>query len=115
MELGLTTWGEDSKVENTRSDCHAWGASPNIEFFRTILGINSDGVGFSKVRIEPHLGNLTKIAGEMPHPQGKISTRYQLEKKKWNIEITLPGNVAGTFVLKGNTLTLKPGKNTFEL
>jgi glycogen debranching enzyme len=54
MELGLTTWAEDSQVEQARSDCHAWGSSPNIEFFRTILGIDSDAPGFTRVRIEPH-------------------------------------------------------------
>ena len=38
MAMGLTTWGEDANVFGTRSDCHAWGASPNIELFRTVLG-----------------------------------------------------------------------------
>jgi alpha-L-rhamnosidase len=32
INLGMTTWGEDSNVAGTRSDCHAWGASPNIGF-----------------------------------------------------------------------------------
>ena len=41
IELGMTTWGETSAVENTRSDCHAWGSSPNIELFRITLGIES--------------------------------------------------------------------------
>ena len=44
----------------------------NIEFFRTVLGIDSDAPGFTKVRIEPHLGTLKKIAGEMRHPKGKL-------------------------------------------
>ena len=35
MALGLSTWAE--QPEPSRSDCHAWGSSPNIEFFRTIL------------------------------------------------------------------------------
>jgi hypothetical protein len=40
MNMGLTTWAETSEVNTTRSDCHAWGSSPNIEFFRIILGID---------------------------------------------------------------------------
>ena len=56
ISLGLTTWAEISEVSRSRSDCHAWGASPNIEFFRTVLGIDSDAPGFKKIKIEPHLG-----------------------------------------------------------
>jgi len=56
IKMGLTTWAEISDLEHNRSDCHAWGSSPNIEFFRTVLGIDTDAPGFRKVRIEPHLG-----------------------------------------------------------
>ena len=41
-KMGLTTWAEESNLQATRSDCHAWGASPNIEFFRTVLGVDID-------------------------------------------------------------------------
>jgi len=82
MNMGLTTWGETSDVNNTRSDCHAWGASPNIEFFRTILGIDSDAPGFTKVKIEPHLGIIKSIGGEIPHPNGKIKVKYELKNGK---------------------------------
>jgi hypothetical protein len=99
IELGLTTWAEISEIEHARSDCHAWGASPNIEFYRVILGIDSDAQGFSKVKIEPHLGNLTQIKGEIPHPQGKIVCDYSQIGKQWKIQIESP--VEGTFVWKG--------------
>ncbi|RZK70340.1 MAG: alpha-rhamnosidase, partial [Pedobacter sp.] len=42
IKLGLTTWAEDSSLQTVRSECHAWGASPNIEFFRIVLGIDTD-------------------------------------------------------------------------
>ena len=51
IKEGLTTWAEISDINNSRSDCHAWGASPNIEFFRTVLGIDSDAPSFKKVKI----------------------------------------------------------------
>ncbi len=57
IKMGMTTWAEISDINNARSDCHAWGASPNIEFFRTVLGIDSDAPGFAKVKIEPKLGD----------------------------------------------------------
>jgi alpha-L-rhamnosidase len=115
IKLGLTTWGEDSNVETTRSDCHAWGASPNIEFFRTILGIDSDAPGFSKVRVEPHLGPLLKAGGEMPHPNGKIAVNYKLVGKEWKIEINLPEKTTGRFIWKGKSYSLNEGVNMIKI
>ncbi len=115
IELGLTTWGETSEVERTRSDCHAWGSSPNIEFFRIVLGIESDAFYFEKVKIEPHLGSMKQISGEMPHPNGKISVRYRQEGSHWNVEITLPDETTGTFYWQGESHPLQRGLNTFEL
>lgn len=115
IALGLTTWGETSEVESTRSDCHAWGASPNIEFFRTILGIDSDAPYFSKVKIEPHLGSIQQIGGEMPHPDGKISVQYNIESNTLSAEINLPDNVEGSFVWKGESYILNEGENNYLL
>ncbi|PTN07452.1 alpha-L-rhamnosidase C-terminal domain-containing protein [Mangrovibacterium marinum] len=115
IQLGMTTWGEDSQVERTRSDCHAWGASPNIEFFRTVLGIDSDAPGFSKVKIEPHLGDLKKASGSMPHPQGAITVSYALNKKKWTIRIELPEGLTGSFVWNGISYEIQSGGNEFKL
>ena len=112
IEMGLTTWTEDSNVEFTRSDCHAWGSSPNIEFFRTVLGIDSDAPGFRKIRIEPHLGKLTNIGGEIPHPGGKITVSYRLDQGKWHISIGLPKKTSGVLVWKGKIYNLAAGGNT---
>ncbi|PHN06826.1 alpha-L-rhamnosidase-related protein [Flavilitoribacter nigricans] len=115
MELGLTTWGETSQVETTRSDCHAWGSSPNIEFFRIILGIESAAPNFQSVRIAPHLGSIANIAGEMPHPAGTISVAYVRSGEKLQAAITLPEGIGGTFVWKGKTHELKGGANQLDL
>ena len=113
--LGLTTWGETSEVETTRSDCHAWGASPNIEFFRILLGIESNAPYFEKVKIEPHLDSIKEISGEMPHPKGKIAVHYLQEGDKLSAEINLPDETTGTFYWKGNSHALKVGLNIFKL
>lgn len=115
IAMGLTTWGETSDVDKTRSDCHAWGSSPNIEFYRTLLGIDSDGLGFSKVKIEPHLGDIKQISGKIPHPQGEIAVDYQLQQNHWKISLALPRTISGTFIWKGKKYTLKEGQNTFTL
>ncbi len=114
IELGMTTWGETSDVERTRSDCHAWGASPNIEFFRTVLGIESDAPGFRQVKIEPHLGALTNVSGSISHWNGVISASYTLKGSKWSIAIKLPEDIKGIFIWKNKTYTLRTGENSFS-
>jgi hypothetical protein len=115
IAMGLTTWAEYSDISTSRSDCHAWGSSPNIEFFRIVLGIDSDAPGFSKIKIEPHLGTITKVSGEIPHPAGKVAVDYKLENGRWKIAISLPQKTSGSFVWKGTTYLIKAGINSFLL
>ena len=115
INMGLTTWAEIPDINNARSDCHAWGASPNVEFFRTVLGIDSDAPGFAKVKIEPHLGKLKNIQGEIPHPQGKIKAGYQWENGLWRIQIVLPAHTKGRLIWQSKTYPLKEGENHFSL
>lgn len=114
MALGLTTWAE--MPEPSRSDCHAWGASPNIEFYRIVLGIDSDAPGFSRIRIAPSLGKLHEVSGSMPHPKGTIHAAYQLNKRgRGKARLTLPEGTTGTFVWKGQTYPLYAGTQEVEL
>jgi alpha-L-rhamnosidase len=115
IKMGMTTWGETSQVDTTRSDCHAWGASPNIEFFRTVLGIDTDAPGFAKVKIEPHLGSLTAIGGTMAHPKGSIGVNYVYRKKKWHVQVILPSEITGRFIWNGKSYPLTSGNNQLEL
>jgi alpha-L-rhamnosidase len=115
IKIGLTTWAEEPDLNRTRSDCHAWASSPNIEFFKTVLGIASDGPGFTEIKIEPHLGKLTKVKGEIPHPNGKIAVNYVLNHNKWDIKIMLPKNTKGILVWKGKPYSLKSGNNVFSI
>lgn len=116
LSYGMTTWAETSEINSSRSDCHAWGSSPNIEFYRIVLGIDTDAPCFSKVKIEPHLGKLTDTSGSIPHPKGNIAVSYKQRNEKWIIELSLPENTAGRFVWKGKQYLLKGGqKNILKL
>jgi hypothetical protein len=115
MAMGLTTWAETSDVNGTRSDCHAWGASPNIEMFRTVLGIDSDAVAFKRVRIEPHLGSIKEIGGSIPHPSGTISVQYKVNGSHIQATVELPDDVDGLFVWNGKEQYLRSGKNNVKL
>lgn len=115
LRMGMTTWAEISDISATRSDCHAWGSSPNIEFFRTVLGIDSDGQGFKKVRIEPRPGKLQALKGKMPHPAGMIDVQYNIKGSNMEAFIQLPSDTRGIFIWNQKTYPLNPGKNVLNI
>jgi alpha-L-rhamnosidase len=108
---GSTTWAEWSGPR-VRSECHAWGSSPNIELLRTVLGVDSASPGWKKVVVRPHLGKLTRVSGTVPHPAGEITVRLEMRDGKPAGEITLPPGISGEFVWRGIRLPLSPGRNT---
>jgi hypothetical protein len=110
LDLGLTTWAE--KADPTRSDAHAWGASPNIEFLRSIVGVDSTGPRFSRVGITPHLGALTEVSGRVPHPKGFVDVVLKRSGDALDATITLPEGVSGDLFWKGKRYPLQPGAQT---
>jgi len=114
LEQGLTTWAEVADSE-TRSDCHAWGASPNVELFRTVLGIDSAAPGFKRVAIRPAMGALTRVSGSVPHPRGEVSVRLELEGGRLDAVVELPQGVWGDFVWGNERRQLAPGRSAFSL
>ncbi|WP_170831138.1 family 78 glycoside hydrolase catalytic domain [Arachidicoccus rhizosphaerae] len=120
LKIGLTTFAE--KPEPTRSDCHGWSTSPAYDFLATILGITPSAPGFSKVRIEPHLGDLRSANGAMDVPAGQITVG--LERREavagngssgLNAKITLPDGLTGEFIWAGKSYALKPGSQTLTI
>jgi alpha-L-rhamnosidase len=113
LNIGLTTFAEGP--EPTRSDCHAWSASPNYEFLSLVCGIQPAAPGFGKVLIEPFMGTLTRVEGKMPHPKGMI--QVSLEKRGAGIRavITLPTGLTGSFLWRGETKELRSGQQAFDL
>jgi alpha-L-rhamnosidase len=114
IKNGLTTWAEISDHNNARSDCHAWGASPNVEFFRIVLGIDSDAPGFSQILVEPHLGKLNTASGTVPHPKGKIEVKFTKNKQHLRGTVVLPSGTTGRLKWNGKEYSLVPGENKIE-
>jgi hypothetical protein len=113
IDLGLTTFAE--KPDPTRSDCHAWSASPNYDFLATVVGIEPSSPGFKTVKIEPFLGDLKFVKGKMPHPKGTISFDLKRKGEKGiSGEINLPQNLKGEFTWQGKTIKLE-GNTTINL
>jgi alpha-L-rhamnosidase len=113
LDLGLTTFAE--KPDPTRSDCHAWSSSPVYELLATVCGVESASPGFATVRIEPHLGHLTRAEGVVPHPNGEIRVAYELEGAALKARITLPDGVSGTLRWQGKQLPLREGEQTMAV
>jgi hypothetical protein len=114
---GLTTFAEivDRPGAPSRSDCHAWSASPNIEIFRTVLGVDSAAPGFRRVTVRPHLGKLTSVAGAVPHPKGDVEMRIEPQGARFAVTVSLPAGVTGEFAWKGTRRELGAGANRFQV
>ncbi|MBN1478953.1 alpha-L-rhamnosidase [candidate division KSB1 bacterium] len=108
LDLGLTTFAE--RPEPTRSDCHAWSASPNYDLLATVAGIEPASPGFRTVVIKPAFGHLEWIRATVPHPAGEI--RVDLKRRGSRFlegQVELPDQVTGTIIWQGNIMPLKSG------
>jgi hypothetical protein len=113
LQKNLTTFAENP--DPSRSDCHAWSASPNYDFLATVAGIRPGMPGFKTVTIEPALGALNFIKGKMPHPAGDIIFNLKRTGSQGiSGEIILPESLTGTFIWNGKSISLK-GVTKIEL
>jgi hypothetical protein len=108
LDLGLTTFAE--KPDPTRSDCHAWSASPNYDLLATVAGIRPAAAGFEVVSIQPNPGSLEAFEASMPHPRGTITVSYSRPKGKDTFTVVLPEGVTGLFKFKDSTQEIEGGE-----
>ncbi len=113
LSIGLTTFAE--KPEPSRSDCHAWSASPNYDLLATVLGVTPASAGFKTVSIAPNLGSLSFAKGKVPHPNGVI----EMSIKKIGVagmeaSVLLPQNTTGEFLWKGEKISIHAGRQTIK-
>jgi hypothetical protein len=114
LKMGLTTFAE--QPDPTRSDCHAWSASPNYDFLATLCGILPDAPGFKEVLIRPELGELKEVKGSMPIPSGMVEVSLGRNGKSGiSGEITLPRNTGGRLVWGGKEIKLRGGRQQIDL
>ncbi len=112
VRMGVTTLLEqpESPANESRSDCHAWGAHP-IWFMQTgLAGISSDAPFFAKVRVRPCPGGLADLTATHPHPKGWI--KVDLTFKDGAAHGTVDTPVPGVFEFGGRTVPLKAGSNS---
>jgi hypothetical protein len=110
LDIGLTTFAE--KPEPTRSDCHAWSASPLYFFLSGIAGVKPNEPGFKTVLVEPKPGTLDFFNAEVPHTAGKILVSAEgLHSKRTIFKVDLPQNINGVLKWKSKNFSLLPGVN----
>jgi hypothetical protein len=113
LALGLTTWAE--KEDPSRSECHAWGASPNFELLRTVLGVDSAAPGFRRVRIRPFLGRIARVSGSVPHPKGEVVVSLRREGEALEADVRLPEGIEGEVLWRGAHAAVGPGQSKVRL
>ena len=85
IKLGATTfWEKYNPAEKNpdllamygrpfgKSLCHAWGASPIYLLGKYYLGVKPTSPGYQTYLVEPCLGGLQWMEGDVPTPEGKI-------------------------------------------
>ena len=114
VKKGLTTTQEapdsgKNGQNESRSDCHAWGAHP-IWFMQTgLAGIRSAAPFFERVRVAPCPGGLPDLRAAHPHPKGWIKVDIKFDGNNAAGMVITP--VPGVFEFGGKTVELKAGIN----
>jgi len=100
-----------------RSLCHAWGASPLYLLGKYYLGVRPLSPGYASYAVEPVLGGLQWMEGEVPTPHGNI--KVYCSRKHLRIHA-----VAGAGVLRFKSKTRpackeavirEPGAGEYEI
>ena len=114
LNEGLTTFKEGP--EPSRSDCHAWSASPLYHYYSLICGIEPVGAHFTEIKIAPVFGPLKWLRANLTHRLGIVGLDLRKNNKN-NIsgEIKLPAGLNGTFYWNDKKVSLKSGTNYIDL
>ncbi len=114
IKIGLTTFAENP--EPTRSDCHAWSASPMYYFLSLVCGVTPSSPEFKTVRIVPNLGSLQFAKGVIMHPNGEIIVDFKNDKNGnlRSAKIILPKDTTGELFAGGKVFNLVSGEQSFN-
>lgn len=82
------------------------------EFLATVCGVKPTAPGFSRVKIEPHLGERQNANGRVPGPAGTIEVKLERNGDGIRADITLPGSLTGSFVWQGKAVELRRGSSS---
>lgn len=111
IQLGATSFWEKYNPEEKnpellamygrpfgKSLCHAWGASPIYLLGKYYLGVKPTSPGYKTYLVEPCLGDLQWMEGDVPMPAGKIHLYCSTKEIKVKAD-------SGTGILRFKSLT----------
>ena len=114
IEQGATTiwerWNSYTKKDGFGSasmnsfNHYAYGACCEW-MFRSMLGIESDGIGFKTIEMQPEIGNgISWVKGHYDSIYGRISSDWRLEDDKFSWSVTIPFNTSATLYIPSEKL-----------
>ncbi len=118
LKLGATSFWEEYNPDKKgaehyamygrefgKSLCHAWGASPIYLLGKYYLGVKPTSPGYETYLVEPVLGGLQWIQGEVPTPNGDIAVYCNQS------EITITPALKGSGIVRFKSKTIPVSKN----
>ena len=113
----FVSWGArtafETQYSDSRSDCHAWSASPIYFLQSAVAGIRPVSPCYGRVRVEPQPGKLKWIRSVAPTPKGKVAVDLKFRDGGAYGSIVLPPGLEGDFIWQGVVRPIKPGMNEF--
>ena len=89
-------FGAHCYVGLRHSLCHGWAAGPTAWLSEHVLGFSPAGVGSTRIRIAPHLGDLQWVRGSFPTPLGAVHVEHCRRGNKIDSVIDAPAGVTIT-------------------
>lgn len=113
--MALEAW--DMKYKPNADWNHAWGTAPANIVTRYMWGITPAEPGFTKVKIQPQLSNLSFSKIKVPTLKGAITAEYKvLDDKHLLFIIELPKDIKGELIYsKNSAIFLNSGFNRIEI
>lgn len=90
-----------------KSLCHAWGASPIYILGKHFLGVQPTLPGYEEYIVEPMLGSLEWMEGDVPTPFGRI----HVKASQHEVRVLSDGGI-GTLIFNQERIPIHPHQET---
>jgi hypothetical protein len=71
-----------------------------------VLGVSPAVAGFREARVQPELGDLAWVKGDVPTPHGKLSVKAVKNDSGYDVTLQVPDGVTVHAILPGSKITL---------